>query len=131
MCCSLLDIVAQCRDQQWDTLPMDHSSDIKAPALFMVACRQTYEENSPHTLDRYNDLLMKTVFVGSTSMVYLADFAFAHDIAVKILKDDAVADTISNYVKKHASVLGEMLRDEEVPQLFKTSAGEAFPFLVR
>jgi hypothetical protein len=129
---SLGTIIDQCQNRKWEEMHMCFPFKEMAPKLLMVACRQTHEANSKYKLDDYDKYLMKTVgagFASMVSLVHLADFTGAHQLSVKHLKDDAVAITISEYVKKHASVLGWMLKDSSVPDFAKEATLESFPFL--
>jgi hypothetical protein len=103
-----------------------------APKILMFACRQTHEKESRYSLDAYDMLLMKTTgsaMASMASLVHLADFTGAYLLAVNALKDDAVAKTISEYVQKHASVLGWMLKDPKIPEFVKESTVNSFPFI--
>lgn len=125
-------IIDQCRNRKWGEMEMSGFSGVPGQKLLMVACRQIYEENSNYKLETYDNYLMETVGSFYSLMlgcVNLADFTTAHVLAVKKLEDDAVASKISDYVKKHASVLGCMLKDESVPEFVKESTLKSFPFI--
>lgn len=125
-------LLDQCQNREWDKMQMEIAFEVMAPKILMVACRQTHEANSKYNLDEYDNYLIKKIGnVGAAifGYVHLLDFLGAHHLAKTELEDDAVATTISEYVKKHGFVLGEILKVTSIPDEVKEIAIKNFPFL--